>query len=143
MARKLIAILCLAALAGSPAVAQRRSPAPPPLTGIDALRAEFAAQSGGSIVYFAMGSNEPSAQALRVLTAQARWIRQHPEVVIRIEGHADGGDTRDHALAVGARRAQEVRDYLVMLGVPAAQVTSVSWGKERPGPGRVATILVR
>ncbi|MES2119895.1 MAG: OmpA family protein [Pseudomonadota bacterium] len=143
MARKLTLILCLAALAGSPAAAQRRAPAPPPLTGIDALRAEFAVQSGGSIVYFGMGSNQLSAQALQVLTAQARWIRKHPEVVVRIEGNADGGDTRDHALAVGARRAQEVRDYLVLLGVPAAQVTAVSWGKERPGPGRVATILVR
>lgn len=143
MAHKLIALLCLTALAGAPAMAQRRAPAPPPLTGIDAMRAEFAAQSGGSIVYFGMGSNQLTPQARQVLTAQARWIRQHSEVVVRIEGHADGGDTRDHALAVGARRAQAVRDYLVMLGVPSAQVTAVSWGKERPGPGRVATILVR
>ena len=42
-----------------------------------------------------------------------------------------GSDTRDHALAVAARRAEEVRDYLVLLGVPAAQLSTVSWGKER------------
>ena len=141
MARKLLAFLCLAAMAG-PVSAQRR-PAPPPLTGIDLSRAEFAAQSGGSTVYFPLGSNQLTTQARTVLVAQARWIRQHPDIVVRIEGHADGGDTRDHALAVGARRAQEVRDYLVMLGVPSAQVTAMSWGKERPGPGRVATILVK
>ena len=45
-------------------------------------------------------------------------------------------DTRDHALAIGARRAEEVRDYLVLLGVPAAQLNAMSWGKERPGPPR-------
>jgi peptidoglycan-associated lipoprotein len=44
---------------------------------------------------------------------------------------------------MGARRAQEVRDYLVLLGVPAAQVSVTSFGKERPGPPRAVTILVR
>jgi peptidoglycan-associated lipoprotein len=141
MARKLLAFLCLAAIAGP--VSAQRQPAPPPLTGIDLSRAEFAAQSGGSTVYFPLGSDQLTTQARTVLVAQARWIRQHPDIVVRIEGHADGGDTRDHALAVGARRAQDVRDYLVMLGVPSAQVTAMSWGKERPGPGRVTTILVR
>lgn len=142
MARRLLAFFCLAVLAGD-ASAQRRPPPPPQLSGIELQRAEFAAQSGGSIVYFPTGSNQLTAQGRTVLVAQARWIRQHPEVVVRIEGHADGGDTRDHALAVGARRAQEVRNYLVMLGVPSTQVTAMSWGKEHPGPGRVATILVR
>jgi peptidoglycan-associated lipoprotein len=70
-------------------------------------------------------------------------LRQHPEVLVRIEGHADLGDTRDHALAVGARRAQEVRDYLVLLGVPSAQLSATSMGKERPGPPRAVTVLVR
>lgn len=141
MARRFLAFLCLAAVAGA-ASAQRRPP-PPQLSGIELQRAEFAAQSGGSIVYFPSGSYQLTAQGRTVLVAQARWIRQHPETVVRIEGHADGGDTRDHALAVGARRAQEVRAYLVMLGVPSLQVTAMSWGKEHPGPGRVATILVR
>jgi peptidoglycan-associated lipoprotein len=63
--------------------------------------------------------------------------------VVRIEGHGDASDTRDHALALGARRAEEVRSYLVLLGVPAAQLSVTSWGKERPGAGRAVTILVR
>jgi peptidoglycan-associated lipoprotein len=62
---------------------------------------------------------------------------------VRVEGHAELGDTRDHALALGARRAQEVRDYLILMGVPPAQLTVTSWGKERPGPPRTQTILVR
>ena len=73
----------------------------------------------------------------------AQWLRQHPEVVVRIEGHGEPNDTRDHALAMGARRAQEVRDYLVLFGVPAAQLSTTSWGKERPGAPRAVTVLVR
>jgi peptidoglycan-associated lipoprotein len=63
-------------------------------------------------------------------------------VPVRIEGHGDPSDTRDHALALGARRAGEARDYLILLGVPAAQVTAMTWGKERPGPPSAVTTLV-
>jgi peptidoglycan-associated lipoprotein len=112
------------------------------LLGIDALRADFAAQAGGTTIYFAPDAALLSPPARVVLTAQAAWLRRHPEVVVRIEGYGDGGDSRDHALAVGARRAEEARDYLLLLGVPAAQVSVTSWGKERPGLGRAVTILV-
>jgi peptidoglycan-associated lipoprotein len=131
------ALLCLVLVSGA-ASAQlpglsRRTPAPPPplVMGIDALRAEFAAQSGSDKVYFGGDSAVLTAPARATLAAQAQWLRRHPEIVVRIEGHADPSDTRDHALAVAARRAAEVRDYLVLLGVPAAQLSFVSWGKER------------
>jgi peptidoglycan-associated lipoprotein len=130
--------LLLLALVGSAASAQlpglrKRDPLPPApmIVGIDALRGEFAAQSGSSLVYFGGDSAVLSAPARATLAAQALWLRRHPELVVRIEGHADSSDTRDHALAVGARRAEEVRDYLVLLGVPAAQLSTLSWGKER------------
>jgi peptidoglycan-associated lipoprotein len=138
--RKILFILLLLA---APAESQVRLPAPPPLSGIDALRAEFAAQSGGTTIYFGSGSSQLGAPAQGVLQAQAMWLRRHPEIVVRIEGHADPGDTRDHALGVGARRAEEVRNYLVLLGVPAAQLSATSWGNERPGAGRAVTVLVR
>lgn len=145
--RKTLLIAGLAALvAGSAVSAQPRRGRPPPapvLTGIDALRAEFLAASGSNAVYFGEGSSVVGAPARAVLAAQAMWLRQHPLVVVRIEGHGDSSDTRDHALAVGARRAEEVRSYLVLLGVPAAQLSIVSWGKERPGAPRALTILVR
>jgi peptidoglycan-associated lipoprotein len=114
-----------------------------PLTGIDALRADFLANTGGDTIFFDVGSTGLSVPARTRLTAQAAWLRQHPEVLVRIEGHGDGGDTRDHALAVGARRAEGVRDYLVLLGVPLAQLGTTSWGKERPGSPRAVTTLVR
>lgn len=115
----------------------------PVLTGIDALRADFAAQSGATTVYFGSDSVVLAPQARAFLAAQAAWLRRHPEVVVRVEGYGDGGDTRDHALAVGARRAEESRDYLMLMGVPAAQVSITSWGKERPGLGRAVTVLVQ
>lgn len=112
------------------------------LVGIDALRADFAAQSGGTTVYFGVGSAILAPPAKQMLAAQAAWLRRHPEVVVRVEGYGDAGDTRDHALATGARRAEETREYLMLLGVPAAQVAITSWGKERPGLGRAVTVLV-
>jgi peptidoglycan-associated lipoprotein len=130
--------LLILALVGGTASAQfpglrKRDPIPPApiVVGIDALRGEFAAQSGSAIVYFGGDSSVLTAPAKATLAAQARWLMRHPELVVRIDGHADPSDTRDHALAVGARRAEEVRSYLVLLGVPAAQLSTVSWGKER------------
>jgi len=139
-------------LAGTAVQAQRRlptiiklsrEPQQPVLQGIDALRADFAAQSGGTTVYFGAESVTLAPPARTVLAAQAAWLRRHPEVVVRIEGYGDTGDTRDHALAVGARRAEEARSLLLLMGVPAAQVSITSWGKERPGLGRAVTLLVR
>jgi peptidoglycan-associated lipoprotein len=115
----------------------------PVLTGIDALRADFAAQAGSITVYFGTGSAILAPQAKTFLTAQATWLRQHPDVVVRVEGYGDSGDTRDHALAMGARRAEEARDFLMLMGVPGAQVSITSWGKERPGLGRAVTTLVQ
>lgn len=115
----------------------------PVLQGIDSLRADFAAQAGGTTVYYGAGSVILGAPAKAALSLQAAWLRRHPEVVVRVEGHGDSLDTRDHALAVGAARAEEARNYLMLLGVPAAQVSTTSWGKEQPGLGRAVTILVR
>ena len=150
----LIAAGIATALVGTAAQGQRghivnrvlgRPPAPPPLVGIDALRADFAARSGGTIVYFAGDGAQLVPAARTQLAAQAQWLRLHPEIVVRIEGHANPVDTRSHAFALAARRAQEVRDYLVLLGVPAAQLSAVSMGKERPegANSRVETVLVR
>jgi peptidoglycan-associated lipoprotein len=118
-------------------------PQQPVLQGIDALRADFAAQAGGTTVYYGAESAILGAPAKTALGLQAAWLRRHPEVVVRIEGYGDSLDTRDHALAMGARRAEEVRSHLLLLGVPATQVSTTSWGKERPGLGRAVTILVR
>lgn len=142
-------ILLIAAFIAVPASAQlpglrRRAPVPqvPVQNPIDVLRADFATQSGGTSVYFATGSAQLNAQARVQLQAQAAWLRQHPDVAIRIEGHGDSIDTRDHALALGAERAAEARNFLILLGTPAAQVSTMTWGKERPAPPSVVTTIV-
>lgn len=142
-------LLLIAALVAVPASAQfpglrRRDPVPqvPVQNPIDMLRADFAAQSGGTTVYFAAGSAQLTPQAKLLLQAQAAWLRQHPDIAVRIEGHGDPTDTRDHALALGAERAAEARDFLILLGTPAAQVSSMTWGKERPGPPSAVTTIV-
>lgn len=124
---------------------RKRDPQPqqPVLQGIGALRADFAAQAGGTTVYYGSGSVVLGAPAKTSLGLQAAWLRKHPEVVVRVEGYGDSLDTRDHALAVGAARAEEARSYLMLLSVPAAQVATTSWGKERTGLGRAVTVLVR
>jgi len=156
--RRAILVVVLVGSAASaqlPGLRKREQVPPAPIAvGIDALRGEFVAQSGSAIVYFGGDSSVLTPPARATLAAQARWLMRHPDLVVRIEGHADPSDTRDHALAVGARRAEEVRDYLVLLGVPAAQLTTLSWGKERPAVmgtapealalnRRAVTILVR
>ena len=157
MMRRSLLLAAAMTLASSAAVAQLRMPhiiqrggpakrgpvAAPLLQGIDALRADFMARTGSANVYFATGSAVIGAPARATLAAQAQWLLGHPEVVVRVEGYGDPLDTRDHALALGAARAQDVRDYLVLMGVPAAQLSAASFGKERPGPGRTVTVLVR
>jgi peptidoglycan-associated lipoprotein len=148
--RKLIILAALALAA--PATGQgfpfglgsgQRQPPPVVQVPIDVLRADFGAQAGGTTIYFVNGSSGLGAQARTILAGQAAWLRRHPEIAVRIEGHGDAGDTRDHALAIGARRAEEARLYLLLLGVPAAQVSAMTWGKERPGAPRAVTTIVR
>lgn len=142
--RKLLLLTLLVAVPVSaqlPGLRRRDAPPPPVLNPIDALRADFATQSGSTIVYFTPGSAFLTAQARAVLSAQAMWLRQHPEVTVRIEGRGDPTDTRDHALALGAERAEGTREYLILLGLPAAQITAMTWGKERPGTPSATTAI--
>ena len=66
------------------------------------------------------------------LQRQATWLGKYPSVRVTIEGHADERGTREYNLALGARRANAVKEYLVSIGVSAARVDTISYGKERP-----------
>lgn len=123
------------------ALSQGRPLPPPPVVPIEVLRADFAAKSGGSTIYFGSGSSVVGPPARPMIAAQAQWLLAHPAVSVRIEGHGDPGDTRDHALAMGARRAAAIRELYLLLGVPPGQVSIMSWGAERPGPPRAIIIL--
>jgi peptidoglycan-associated lipoprotein len=86
----------------------------------------------GDIVYFSSDSTDLTPEASTTLTAQARWLQQYSQYTITIEGHADERGTREYNIALGSKRAQTVRDFLVRNGVNAQRVRTVSFGKERP-----------
>lgn len=134
--------VALTVLLASSGAAQRRAPPVAPPVSIEQLRADFVAKTGGTQVYFGVNSALIGPPARAMLAAQAQWLRMNPYVSVKIEGHGDGGDTRDHALALGARRAAAVREALILLGVPPQQMSITSWGAERPGPPRAEIRLV-
>lgn len=86
----------------------------------------------GDRVYFDLDSYDVKSDAYPRLDAQAQWLQRYPNVRIRIEGNADERGTREYNLALGARRAESVRNYLVDRGIPAARIDTISFGKERP-----------
>jgi peptidoglycan-associated lipoprotein len=87
----------------------------------------------GDRVFFSTDSSELSAQARATLDKQAQWLNQYSQYAqFTVEGHADERGTREYNLALGARRAQTVRDYLISRGVAAGRVRTISYGKERP-----------
>jgi peptidoglycan-associated lipoprotein len=86
----------------------------------------------GDRVFFETDSSELTPQARETLDKQAQWLNQYNRYAFTIEGHADERGTREYNIALGARRAQTVREYLVSRGVPGQRMHTISYGKERP-----------
>lgn len=89
-------------------------------------------QNVGDIVYFTTDSTDLTPEAQQTLTKQAKWLSQYPKYTITIEGHADERGTREYNIALGARRAQSVRNFLSRSGIDTRRVRTISFGKERP-----------
>ncbi|MDH3744497.1 MAG: peptidoglycan-associated lipoprotein Pal [Acidobacteriota bacterium] len=83
-------------------------------------------------VYFEFDKYELKPEARERLAKNARFMREHPRKVFRLEGHCDERGTNEYNLALGERRANAARSYLLSLGVPAAQMRTISYGEERP-----------
>ena len=86
----------------------------------------------GDRVFFETDSSELTPQGRETLNKEAQWLNQYNRYAFTIEGHADERGTREYNIALGARRAQTVREYLVSRGVMAQRMHTVSYGKERP-----------
>ena len=86
----------------------------------------------GERIYFDTDSYDVRSDAQPTLAAQAQWLNRYPSVVVRIEGNADERGTREYNLALGARRANAVREFLVGQGVSGSRIETLSYGKERP-----------
>jgi peptidoglycan-associated lipoprotein len=86
----------------------------------------------GDTVHFAFDQYNVEDNDKQILGRQAAWLAKYPSVRVTVEGHADERGTREYNLALGARRANAVKEYLVSQGVSTARVETVSYGKERP-----------
>ncbi len=86
----------------------------------------------GERIYFDTDEYAVRSDAQPVLAAQAQWLNRYQGVRVRIEGNADERGTREYNLALGARRANAVREFLVGQGVSGARIETLSYGKERP-----------
>ncbi len=85
----------------------------------------------GNRVLFAVNTHSLTESARVVLRRQAQWLKKYPDVTALIEGHADERGTRDYNLALGAKRASSVRDFLLAEGVDFSRLDTLSYGKER------------
>jgi peptidoglycan-associated lipoprotein len=86
----------------------------------------------GDRVFFESDSTELTAQSRATLDKQAQWLQLYSRYAFTIEGHADERGTREYNIALGARRAQTVRDYLISRGIDGSRMHTISYGKERP-----------
>lgn len=88
--------------------------------------------NAGDRVYFDFDAYSIRQDAQNILAQQAAWLSRYPQVRVRIEGNCDERGTREYNLALGARRANSVREFLVAHGISGERIATVSYGKERP-----------
>ena len=167
-----IALASMTALALTMGACARKTPPPvvtPPPAAVDAnstnpnslevvelpaMQADLVAKAGSDVVYFGTDEYALDAASKATLTAQAKWLIANPSVRASIEGHCDERGTREYNQALGERRANSARDYLLSQGVPAARLLVTSWGKEKPVASgsseedwaqnrRAATVVIR
>jgi peptidoglycan-associated lipoprotein len=122
----LAAALAISACAQTPEGAQGSAAATP------GSQQDFVVNVGDR-VFFETDSSELTPQSRATLDKQAQWLNNYTQYSqFTVEGHADERGTREYNIALGARRAQAVRDYLISRGVAANRMQTISYGKERP-----------
>jgi len=99
-------------------------------TGTDTV--EYLADGVPDRVFFATNESVLTTASRETLRKQAAWLRKNPDVTVVLEGHADERGTREYNLALGERRANAAKDYLMTYGISSSRVSVLSYGKERP-----------
>jgi len=102
------------------------------LVELPGMQADLVAKTGSDTIYFGTDKSDIDDASRATLAAQARWMLANPSVKGSIEGHADERGTREYNLALGERRANAAKNFLIASGVPEGRLTVISWGKERP-----------
>jgi peptidoglycan-associated lipoprotein len=127
------AMLLLAACSSAPPPAAGGVPGPIGSAGGFAPGSQQdLAATAGDRVFFAYDQSDISSEGQQILQRQSEWLKRYPQVSVTIEGHCDERGTREYNLALGERRATAVKNVLVALGIPAARIQTISYGKERP-----------
>ena len=90
------------------------------------------AVNGQNVIYFDTDRYNIDTADAAALQTQAQYMSQYPNITVTIEGHADERGTREYNLALGERRANSAKNYLVSLGIAANRIRTVSYGEERP-----------
>lgn len=133
------ALLVAACTHKQEAVTTAPPPVPPPPPQQQAVTSSIIPGSAqdfkvnvGDTVHFALNQYNIEDNDKATLNKQAAWLARYPSVRLTIEGHCDERGTREYNLALGARRANAVKEFLVAQGVPAGRLETVSYGKERP-----------
>ena len=99
-------------------------------TGTDTV--EYLASGVPDRVFFATNESILTTRSRETLRKQATWLRENSGISVVLEGHADERGTREYNLALGERRANAAKDYLMTYGVSASRISVISYGKERP-----------
>ena len=99
-------------------------------TGTDTV--EYLADGVPDRVFFATNESVLTTASRETLRKQAAWLRKNPDVTVVLEGHADERGTREYNLALGERRANSAKDYLMTYGISSSRISVISYGKERP-----------
>ncbi len=86
----------------------------------------------GTTVHFTTDSVQLSEQALGILRNQVKWLQQYKNYSVTLEGHADERGTREYNIALGGRRADVIKNYLIQNGINPTRLRTISYGKERP-----------
>ena len=108
-----------------PAASQPSGPVP-------GSEADFLASVISDTVHFDTDKYGIDGESEGILRSQAQWLARYPGKAITIEGHCDERGTREYNLALGERRANAAKNYLIGLGVDASRINTISYGKERP-----------
>jgi peptidoglycan-associated lipoprotein len=108
------------------------TPPPPPVTPPPPPEKPVVAPLALATIYFDYDKYDLKADAMNIMAQNARSLSDHPTAVIRIEGNCDERGTDEYNLALGEKRANAARDYLVNYGVSASKISTISYGESKP-----------